>query len=180
MIALTCIRVALGAVLTMSGLGKAAGGLAAARKAISAYRLLPQFVIPAVVYGLPPLEVASGIALLSGIITRAAAVVSGAVLLAGTCGMVAVLTRADRVSCGCFGPYFEQVVSWKTVTRNVVLMAFSVAVSAWGGGLGTINDAAPQGMTEWLLLGLVVTTGIAIPVGISLHVEPVRAARRER
>jgi hypothetical protein len=177
---LTGIRIVVGLVLMLSGLAKAAGGPIATKKIILSYRLLPSSLASAAAYSIPTLELAAGTAIFMGLATRLAATISLIVLLAGTVGMVGVLIRKDRVICGCFGVYFERVVSWKTVVRNVILSACSVTIVLLGGGDAAISDLAPSRALDWLLLGIVTFGSIVIIATMFMRATPARITAQGR
>jgi len=72
-------------------------------RAVRAYRLLPEGVVPLVGHGLPVLEILVGVCLLLGLLTRVAAVVSVLLLLAFVIGIGSAWARGLQIECGCFG-----------------------------------------------------------------------------
>ena len=72
-------------------------------RAVRAYRLLPEGVVPLVGHGLPVLEILGGVCLLLGLLTRVAAVVSVLLLLAFLIGIGSAWARGLQIECGCFG-----------------------------------------------------------------------------
>ncbi|HET6626759.1 MAG TPA: DoxX family protein [Nocardioidaceae bacterium] len=72
-------------------------------RAVRAYQLLPESVVPTVGYALPILEVLVGACLLIGLLTRVNAVLSGLLLLAFIVGISAAWARGLQIDCGCFG-----------------------------------------------------------------------------
>ncbi len=98
----TACRLLLAGVLGVAGALKLPDPAESVR-AVRAYRLLPEAVVPAVGYGLPVLEVVLALVLLLGVATRLAAVVSASLLLAFVTGIVAAAARGLQIDCGCFG-----------------------------------------------------------------------------
>ena len=98
----TVLRLVLAGVLGTAGLLKLPEPESSVR-AVRAYELLPEAVVPAVGYGLPVLEVALAAMLLLGVGTRVAAVLSGALLVAFVAGIAAAWARGLTIDCGCFG-----------------------------------------------------------------------------
>jgi uncharacterized membrane protein YphA (DoxX/SURF4 family) len=98
----TLARVALGAVWVVAGATKVAD-LAESVRAVRAYRLLPETVVPIVGAGLPFVEIALGLLLIAGVGTRIAAAVSVVVLTVFVAGIVSAWARGLRIDCGCFG-----------------------------------------------------------------------------
>jgi uncharacterized membrane protein YphA (DoxX/SURF4 family) len=76
---------------------------AASVRAVRAYELLPEAVVPTVGYLLPALEVIVGVLLVLGLLTRAAAVVSSLLFVAFVIGIAAAWARGLEIDCGCFG-----------------------------------------------------------------------------
>ena len=72
-------------------------------RAVRAYELLPESVVPVVGHALPVLEILVGVCLLLGLLTRVAAVVSVVLLAAFVIGISSVWARGLSIDCGCFG-----------------------------------------------------------------------------
>lgn len=72
-------------------------------RAVAAFRLLPDVVETPVGYGLPVLEVCTGLLLVLGLTTRFAAVISALLLTAFIIGIASAWARGLRIECGCFG-----------------------------------------------------------------------------
>lgn len=72
-------------------------------RAVRAYRILPESVVPAIGHGLPILEILVGACLVAGLLTRVNAVVSGLLLVAFVIGISAAWARGLEIECGCFG-----------------------------------------------------------------------------
>ncbi len=94
--------------LVTGGVWLVAGGVklmdpAASVRAVRAYDLLPEAIVPAVGYLLPAVEVAVGLMLVLGVFTRAAAVTSVALFAIFIAGIISVWMRGISIDCGCFG-----------------------------------------------------------------------------
>jgi uncharacterized membrane protein YphA (DoxX/SURF4 family) len=94
--------------LAVGGVFVAAGALklpdpAESVRAVRAYRLLPEAVVPAIGYGLPLLEIAVGLLLAVGLAVRLAAAVSAGLLVLFVVGVSAAWARGLQIDCGCFG-----------------------------------------------------------------------------
>jgi uncharacterized membrane protein YphA (DoxX/SURF4 family) len=130
----TAARVLVGGVLVVAG-GLKLPDPAAAERAVRAYRLLSEGLVPAAAFGLPVLEIAVGLALLAGVFVRTAAVVS-AVLLAGYIAAIgSVWARGLSIDCGCFGGG-GQVAAGSTnyageIARDAALLLVALAQSPW-------------------------------------------------
>lgn len=96
------VRVVLGSVWVVAGLLKLPDPAASVR-AVRAYQLLPESVVPLVGYGLPVLEVIVGILLLAGLLTRVSAALSALLFVAFIIGISAAWARGLSIDCGCFG-----------------------------------------------------------------------------
>jgi uncharacterized membrane protein YphA (DoxX/SURF4 family) len=95
-------RVVVGVVWVVAGLLKLPDPNESVR-AVRAYRLLPESVVPVVGHGLPILEIMVGLCLLLGLLTRVAAVVSAVLLMAFVVGIASAWARGLSIDCGCFG-----------------------------------------------------------------------------
>jgi uncharacterized membrane protein YphA (DoxX/SURF4 family) len=76
---------------------------AASVRAVRAYQLLPEAIVPTVGHLLPVLEIVVGAALVLGLLTRAAAIVSFLLFVAFIIGIASVWARGLSIECGCFG-----------------------------------------------------------------------------
>ncbi|WP_084104863.1 MauE/DoxX family redox-associated membrane protein [Demequina sp. NBRC 110056] len=72
-------------------------------RAVRAYRLLPEEIVPFVGTMLPFVEVALGVLLLVGAFTRAASIVWLAMMAAFTVGVIWAWSTGLSIDCGCFG-----------------------------------------------------------------------------
>ena len=95
-------RLLVGGVWLVAGLLKLPD-LASSVRAVRAYQLLPEAVVPAVGYALPILEVVVGLMLLMGLLVRGAAAVSGVLFVAFIAGIASAWARGLQIDCGCFG-----------------------------------------------------------------------------
>jgi uncharacterized membrane protein YphA (DoxX/SURF4 family) len=125
------VRLGLGAVWLIAGATKLAD-LAQSVRAVRAYELLPEAIVPAVGYGLPVLEVGVGLLLVAGLGTRVAAALSALLLVAFIVGIASAWARGLQIDCGCFGGGgFEADATsqypWD-IARDVVLLVLSVAL----------------------------------------------------
>jgi uncharacterized membrane protein YphA (DoxX/SURF4 family) len=95
-------RVILGGVFVVAGASKLPDPDAAVR-AVRAYRLLPEWLVAPVAFGLPVLEIAVGLALLAGVFVRTAALASAVLLVVFLVGVGSAWARGLQIDCGCFG-----------------------------------------------------------------------------
>jgi uncharacterized membrane protein YphA (DoxX/SURF4 family) len=103
-------------------------------RAVRAYQLLPEAVVPAIGYALPVLEVVVGLCLVLGVLVRVNAVVSAVLFAAFVVGISAAWARGLQIDCGCFGGGgYEAGASEKypaEIARDVALLLAS-AYLAW-------------------------------------------------
>lgn len=98
----TVIRVVLGATMLYAGLLKLLEPSQALR-AVQAYRILPPSLDDVFAYGLPLLEMTVGVLLVVGLGTRAAAWITGGLMVVFIAGIASAWTRGLSIDCGCFG-----------------------------------------------------------------------------
>ena len=104
-------------------------------RAVRAYQLLPEAVVPMVGYVLPILELLVGLCLLIGLLTRVNAVLSSLLLLAFIVGIGSAWARGLEIECGCFGgdggpaEGAADKYPWE-IARDAGLLALSVFL-AW-------------------------------------------------
>jgi uncharacterized membrane protein YphA (DoxX/SURF4 family) len=72
-------------------------------RAVRAYQLLPESVVPTVGHTLPVLEIVVGLSLLLGLLTRVTETVSVLMLAAFVAGIASAWARGLSIDCGCFG-----------------------------------------------------------------------------
>ncbi len=122
-------RVVTGGVWVVAGALKLPDPAASVR-AVRAYDLLPEAVVPTVGHLLPVVEVVIGLLLLLGLLTRPAAVVSSLLFVAFIVGISAAWARGMSIDCGCFGgggfdADAREKYPWE-IARDVGLLAASV------------------------------------------------------
>jgi len=95
-------RLVVGGVWIVAGLLKLPDPAASVR-AVRAYDLLPESVVPTVGHVLPVLEVVVGVCLVLGLLTRVMAVASAVLFAAFVVGIASAWSRGLQIECGCFG-----------------------------------------------------------------------------
>jgi uncharacterized membrane protein YphA (DoxX/SURF4 family) len=98
----TLARLVLGGVLIAAGLLKLPDPAASVR-AVRAYQMLPESVVPTIGYGLPLFEICVGAMLVIGLATRIVAVLAGLLMAAFIVGISSAWARGLQIDCGCFG-----------------------------------------------------------------------------
>lgn len=124
-------RLATGGVWIVAGLLKLPDPAASVR-AVRAYDLLPEAIVPTVGHLLPVVEVAIGACLALGVLTRLAGVLSAVLFLAFVIGISAAWARGLQIDCGCFGgggydAYATSAYPWE-IARDLGLLALSALV----------------------------------------------------
>jgi uncharacterized membrane protein YphA (DoxX/SURF4 family) len=97
------VRIALGVIFVVAALPKIVDPPAFAH-AVYNYRILPGALVNLVALALPWLELFSGLALVLGLLRRAATVVIGGLLVVFLVGISTNLARKNPIDCGCFDP----------------------------------------------------------------------------
>ena len=99
-------------------------------RAVRAYDLLPEAVVPTVGHLLPVVEVAVGGCLVLGLLTRVSAVLSALLFVAFVVGIASAWARGLQIDCGCFGGGgFDADATRKypwEIARDLGLLALSV------------------------------------------------------
>lgn len=72
-------------------------------RAVRAYQLLPEAIVPTIGYALPILELLVGLGLVIGLLTRVNGVLSSLLLVAFIVGIASAWARGLEIECGCFG-----------------------------------------------------------------------------
>jgi uncharacterized membrane protein YphA (DoxX/SURF4 family) len=134
MLAMLVARVVLGGVWIVAGLTKLPDPAGSVR-AVRAFQLLPEAVVPAVGYGLPLLEVALGVCLVLGIAVRVGAIVSAVLLGAFIIGVTSAWARGFSIDCGCFGGggavASDQTRYGTEVLRDGALLVVTAVLIRW-------------------------------------------------
>lgn len=115
----TVARLVLAGYLGVAGLLKLPHPAESVR-AVRAYRILPEAVVPTVGYVLPLLEVAVALLLLLGLGTRVAAVLSSLLMTAFIIGIASVAARGINIDCGCFGGGGDVAAGATHYTQEIV------------------------------------------------------------
>ncbi len=100
-------------------------------RAVRAYDLLPEAVVPTVGHLLPICEVVLGACLVAGFLVRVSGALSALLFVAFIVGIVSVWSRGIEIDCGCFGgggydPDASSQYPWE-IARDVALFL----ASAW-------------------------------------------------
>lgn len=96
--------------------------------AISNYHLVPELVARGTGAVLPLLELVIGVALITGVQARGAAVLSAGLLLVFAAALTRAIVLDINVDCGCFGGAARSQIDWTSVARNVGLTALAALI----------------------------------------------------
>jgi thiol-disulfide isomerase/thioredoxin/uncharacterized membrane protein YphA (DoxX/SURF4 family) len=138
------------------------------RKAVEDFGV-PRALVPAIAFALPLVELACAGLLLAG--DAAATVgVAGALLLLATftVAIAANLLSGRQVDCHCFGQLTSGRTSWRTVGRNVALLAVAAVPLTQAGDLLSVPEALAEYSAGELGLGLLlaVLTGAVVALAL--------------
>ncbi len=139
-------RLLVGGVWLVAGALKI-GDLPASVRAVRAYQLLPEAIVPAVGYGLPLFELILGTLLVVGLVTRLSAVLSALLQIAFLIGIISAWSRGLQIDCGCFGgggfvADAAQRYPWE-VARDVGLLLLSLIL--------VVRPVTALSLDRWLL-----------------------------
>ena len=123
-------RLILGVVLIWAGAVKVTRPALSAQ-AVRAFQILPYDFAGYVGYALPVVEILVGMILVAGLLTRAAAVVSGLLMLAFMIGIASAWARGLSIDCGCFGGGGAVAASETRYLFDILRDAGLVACALW-------------------------------------------------
>lgn len=129
----TVVRVALAVIWGWAAISKLTDPSEFVR-AVRAYDATPEWLSQAIGYGLPVLEICLAVLLLLGVVTRAAAIVSGLLFVVFLVGLVQAAARGIQLDCGCFGgggTTQGQTRYTLDILRDVGLLALSAYLVVW-------------------------------------------------
>lgn len=100
-------------------------------RAVRAFQLLPEAVVPTFGHLLPVAEIVMGLCLLLGVLTRGVAVASALLLASFVVGIASAWARGLEIQCGCFGGggYAENAAAG--YVRDILRDLGLVLVCAW-------------------------------------------------
>lgn len=119
-------RLILGALFIWAAVGKLPD-MAAFAQDVANYRLVPAVLVPFVAAAVVGIELLAGIALVTGWMARAAAIVLAGLLGVFTVFLAQALLRGIDLRCGCFGG--DEPATWWTVARDVAMLAAAIVIA---------------------------------------------------
>jgi hypothetical protein len=98
-------------------------------ESIAAYQIVPHWALHPMALLTPWLELISGVLLLVGVRTRAAAAAVGGMLAVFSLAVLLALLRGIPAGCGCFSSV-EEPLGWGTFVRDLLWLSMAVRVFA--------------------------------------------------
>ena len=96
-------------------------------EAVAAYQLLPYWFLNMGALLLPWIEFVSGLFLIIGLRSRAAATLIGLMLMMFTVMVLVNMYWGSSINCGCYDTVGEPI-GWKKVSEDLILLLFTVQV----------------------------------------------------
>lgn len=123
-------RVGLAGVLLVAGLLKITD-LTATVQNVLAYELFPYDLARVIAITLPVVEITLGLLLLTGLLTRPAAVAAGVLLLIFMAGIVSAWARGLSIDCGCFSKGGQIDADQTTYGLDLARDVFFLSLAVW-------------------------------------------------
>lgn len=110
---------------------------------IATYQILPLSLVNSMAIVLPWVEIVTGIMLIVGFRTRAAALLIAGMMVVFTVAIIIALGKGLDMSCGCFASQGanEDPISWHTIVRDLGWLGLALYV--------LILDRRPLGVDRW-------------------------------
>lgn len=141
-------RLALGGVMIAAGMPKLLD-LTASIQNVLAYELFGYELARAIGILLPVVEVALGVLLIVGLLTRQAAAVTGLLMIVFVAGIVSAWARGLSIDCGCFGtggPVDPEDTTYVTsIIRDLAFLALALFL--------TLRPRTPWSLDQLLTKG---------------------------
>jgi putative oxidoreductase len=120
---------------------------------VANYRLVPAVLVPWTAVAVVGIELVIGLALLTGLYARGAALVAAAMLVVFIAGLSQALLRGIDLRCGCFSG--DEAADWWTVLRDLGMLVPAILVLTLRPG-DPAREAAP-GVEDGAHLGRIST-----------------------
>ncbi len=132
------VRVLVGALFVFAGATKV-GHFNDLASAIAGFRILPQGIIAPLAVLLPFFEIGLGLYLVTGLFTRAAAVVAAVQLTLYAGAIASAVIRHIPANCGCFGPQDQTPADWPHVFIDLALALICLIIASRAPGLFAVD-----------------------------------------
>jgi uncharacterized membrane protein YphA (DoxX/SURF4 family) len=124
-------QIVVGVLFVWAALAKL-GNLAGFALQVHNFRVVPVALENLIAMTVPWIELVAGLALVTGIRRRAAAVVASTLLAVFTIAVLAALARGLDIECGCFGTSDASRVGVAKVLQNLAMLAAAIVAAAPG------------------------------------------------
>ena len=124
------VRLAAGVIMVWAGAAKL-GDLPQSVRAVRAYELLPEAVVPAVGNGLPFAEILMGAFFIAGAFTRLTAIAYLLMMAAFTFGVLWAWSQGLTIDCGCFGGGGQVEAHETNYGGHLLERGAFIALGAW-------------------------------------------------
>lgn len=94
---------------------------------VAGFQLVPYYLVNSMAVIMPWIELVTGLFLILGIRTRAAASIIGALLIVFTIAIVINLVQATPINCGCFEAVGEPL-NWWLVIRDLGMLILAIQI----------------------------------------------------
>jgi uncharacterized membrane protein YphA (DoxX/SURF4 family) len=100
---------------------------------VEQYGLVPDLVVPLVGVTMPGMELLLGLCLLAAWKVRPASLLANGLMLVFIAAMGSAMARGLELDCSCFDllHFGPSIVGWKTIGRDVLMMAPTVWLAFW-------------------------------------------------
>lgn len=139
-IIVTIIRIIFGMVFLFSGIIKFID-LNAFEIALGKFKLLSESQHYILVYAIPIAELLLGLFLLLNIKTYITSQIITFMVALFTAVIIAKIYEGEEISCGCFGNLTEDVIDYKTVLRNLILIMIGITLTSFYYSKKFINNS---------------------------------------
>jgi uncharacterized membrane protein YphA (DoxX/SURF4 family) len=136
-------RIVVGTILLVAGIAKVKDRDGRFLRTIVDIDLVPRPLASLLARLLPALEVAIGIALVTGMMPVTASVLGAGLLLVFAAVVGVTLARGKQAECGCFGG--TERIRWRLVCRNLVLATLLAFAYSQAGGPLRVGSASGGG-----------------------------------
>lgn len=170
--ALLACRVLLAIVFLVAGVAKLADFVGARRAAVEFGA--PDRLAGVVARALPVAEIAVAVALIPLFSARFGALGGAVVLLCFSAAIAIALAQGRSPDCHCFGQVHSAPAGWRTLARNLLLLAVAgfVAIAGWSGAGVSATAWVTRVGGPWLVVivaGLVIVALVSFQVWFSLQ-----------